>query len=783
MTDHHQRARELLARMHVKEKVAQLFSVWLRIEEDGSFTFRDAPDGFTMQGAGDQDAILEHGIGQITRPLGTRPVDAWKAVRGLNLIQKRLMERTRLRIPALPHEECLPGLMIKGATLFPSGINYGSLWDEELMFRVAEVIGRELHCVGSREGLAPVLDVSRDARWGRTEETMGEDPYLVGCLGVAYVRGLQGDGRRVLATLKHYAGHAFSEGARNHAPVRIGERELNDSFLLPFEMAVKLANAGAVMPAYHDIDGEPLSSSRRYITEVLRDQWGFDGLVVSDYEAVRLLHAHHGVARDGAEASALALEAGMDMELPGFTCFRTGVEKALERGILSMRTVDAAVTRVLVEKSRLGLFENPYAAEGEIVLNSDAHRRVAAEAAARSITLLTNDGILPLKDEGTTALIGPLADDPLAVFSGYSFPVHLIAAQHLVVSDAGSAPTLRQALSERASSGKILYGKGCDIFTERLREAPVFPGDAGVGKGQKSTISRDESGFAEALAVAARADRIVIAVGDLSGLFLTGTVGEGSDASSLALPGVQQKLVDFLLSLGKPTVIVLLNGRPYNLGGAFSKANAVVEAWLPGQEGASVIAGILYGDIEPGGRLPVSFPKSAGAMPYFYNHKFKSAGAPVQADFGAVFPFGHGMSYTTFRYADFRVTDGKVPIDGEIEASCTVENTGTRAGEEVVQLYVRDVIARLVRPVKELKGFTRLSLGPGERKRVEFSMPVDVLGFTVAGTTRVVEPGDFQVMIGRSSEDILFTETVEVVGAARELPAAWRMRTEARVTS
>jgi beta-xylosidase len=782
MADHQQRARELLSRMNVTEKVAQLFSVWLKIGEDGTFAFRDAQDGFITQGTGDADALLKHGIGQITRPLGTAPVDATKCVRGLNLIQKHLMERTRLKIPALPHEECLPGLMIKGATLFPAGINYGSLWDEELMCKVAAVIGRELHSVGSRVGLAPVLDVSRDARWGRTEETMGEDPYLVGCMGTAYVRGMQGEHRRVLATLKHFVGHAFSEGARNHAPVRIGERELNDTFLLPFEMAVKLARAGAVMPAYHDIDGEPCSASRRYITDVLRVQWGFDGLVVSDYEAVRLLYAHHGVARDAADAAALALNAGMDMELPGFTCFRTGVEEALARGTLSMRTVDAAVTRVLLEKSRLGLFENPYADEGGIVLNSVEHRRVAAEASARSITLLTNDGMLPLRDEGSTALIGPLVDDQLAVFSGYSFPVHLIAAQRLADDRTRYALTLRQALSERASSGTILYSKGCDIFTERLRDAPVFPGDESAGKGQKSTISNDETGIPDAMAVAAQADRIILAVGDLAGLFLTGTVGEGSDTASLALPGVQQKLVDSVLSLGKPTVIVLLSGRPYNLGNAFSKANAVIEAWLPGQEGAPTLARILYGDIEPGGRLPVSFPKSAGAMPYFYNHKLKSAGTPVQAEFGAVFPFGHGLGYTTFRYADFRVGTRKVPIDGEIEISCTVENTGTRTGDEVVQLYVHDLVASLVRPVKELKGFKRLALAPGEKKSVAFTMPVDVLGFTTSGTTRVVEPGDYQVMIGRSSEEILFKENVEVTGMVRKLPAAWRMRTEARVT-
>jgi beta-xylosidase len=782
MTDHLQRARDLVSRMSVAEKAAQLYAVWLRIEEDGTFAFRDASDGFIGQATGDPATVLRHGIGQITRPLGTRPIDARACVRGLNLIQKRLKEGTRLGIPALVHEECLVGLLAKGATLFPSGINYGSLWDEDLMFRVAEVIGRELRSVGSQQGLAPVLDVSRDARWGRIEETMGEDPYLVGCMGAAYVSGLQGRDRRVLATVKHYAGHAGSEGARNHAPVRIGEREMNDTFLLPFEMAVKLARAGSVMPAYHDIDGEPVSSSRHYITEVLREQWGFDGIVVSDYEAVRLLHTDHGVAHDGAEASALAMKAGMDMELPGFTCYGTGLEEALARGTLSMPELDAAVTRVLVEKSRLGLFENPYADEGAITLNCDAHKRVAREAAARSMTLLTNDGILPFRDEGSTALIGPLADDQLAVFGGYSFPVHLICVQRVVDEDTRYARTLREALQERAAAGSILYSKGCDILSERLRDAPVFPGDPNARRGQKSTISHDESGFAEALAVAARADRVVVAVGDLAGLFLTGTVGEGSDATSLALPGVQQKLVDALLALGKPTVIVLLSGRPYNLGGAFAKANAVIEAWLPGQEGASALAGILYGDTEPGGRLPVSFPKSAGAMPYFYNHKLKSAGTPVQADFGAVFPFGHGMGYTTFRCADFSIRSRVVPIDGEIEVSCTVENAGRRTGDEVLQLYVRDLVASLVRPVKELKGFARVSLQPGEKKNVTFLVPTDILGFTSAGTTRIVEPGDFTLMVGRSSEDILFTQTIELAGPVRELPADWRMKTEVRVT-
>ncbi len=782
MVNHQERARKLVQQMTVKEKIAQLHSVWLKIEEDGTFTFRDGLDGFIQDSTADPRLILKDGIGQITRPVGTRPIDARSCVRGLNLIQRHLVEHTRLKIPAMPHEECLPGLMAKGATLFPAAINFGCLWDEELMGRVAAVIGEELFCVGSKQGLAPVLDVCRDARWGRTEETFGEDPYLAGCLGVAYVRGLQGENRRVLATLKHYAGHGFSEGGRNHAPVRIGKREFNDTFLLPFEMAVKLANAGSIMPAYHDLDGEPASSSKYYISEVLREQWGFDGLVVSDYEAVRLLYEQHRVARDEAEAAALALKAGIDLELPGFTCFRTGVEEALARGILEMSTVNAAVERVLVEKSRLGLFEKPYAEEGAVILNSRQHRDIAAEAAARSIVLLKNDGILPLADVGTTALIGPLADDQLAVFSGYSFPVHLILATREVDTQTRYAKTLRQALGERASVDTIAYSKGCEILSERLKEAPVFPGDVDAAKGQpKDPVSYEEGGIAEAVAVAAKADRIIIAVGDLSGLFLTGTVGEGSDATSLTLPGVQQKLLEAVLDVGKPTVIVLLNGRPYNLDEAFSRANAVVEAWLPGQEGADVLAGILYGDINPGGRLPVSFPRTAGAMPYFYNHKLKSAGTPVQPQFGAVFPFGYGLSYTSFKYSDFQVLSGQVRTDGEIEVSCTVQNTGGRPGDEVVQLYVRDLFASLVRPVKELKGFKRLSLSPGERKKVVFSVPVDILSFTVSGTRRVVEPGEFELMIGSSSADIRFTGTVEVVGEPRELPARWRMKTEARV--
>ncbi len=777
MSEHAERAESLLGKMRLSEKVAQLYAVWLRIEEDGSFAFRGVSDGFIEADTADPREIVKDGIGQITRPLGTRAIDAAKGVRGLNLLQKFLIEHTRLGIPALAHEECLPGLMAKGATLFPAGVNFGSLWDDEMLARIAAAIGDELASVGARQGLSPVLDVSRDVRWGRTEESFGEDPYLAGCMAVAYVKGLQGPKRRVLATLKHFVGHSGSEGGRNHAPVHVGERELSDVYLLPFEMAVKLADAGSVMPAYHDIDGEPASSSRHYLTEVLREQWGFDGIVVSDYRAINLLYHHHRVAKDEAEASALALRAGMDVELPGFTCFRTGIEKALDRGLLEPSEVDAAVRRVLVEKSRLGLFEHPYADEGAIVLNSPDHARLAEEAALRSIVLLTNDGLLPLANGGTTALIGPLADDPLAGLSGYSFPAHLILTARSE-SDTRWTKTLREALTERSEGGRLLYAAGCAILSDRPREAPVFPGDVGAGT-SASPVSRDESGIAEAVTLASKADRIIVAVGDLAGLFLSGTVGEGSDASSLELPGVQQKLLDALLDLGKPTVVVLLNGRPYNLGSAYRRANAVIEAWLPGQGGAEAVARILFGEASPGGRLPLSVAKTAGAMPYFYNHKLKAGGTPVQPDFGALYPFGFGLTYTTFAYSDFSVERTSVPVDGEIRLSCVVRNTGTRDGEEVVQLYVRDLYATLVRPVMELKGFKRVSLKAGSALRVRFALPVDMLNFTSTGTTRVVEPGEFEVMIGSSSEEAKFTARIAVSGALRTLPARWRMQSVA----
>lgn len=783
MANHNERARDLLSRMTIKEKTAQLISVWLKLEPGGRFSLRDLR-GFSIKDS-EQDAgsLLQHGMGQITRPLGTHRIDAREGVKSLNGVQRFLVEKTRLGIPALPHEECLAGVMADGATLFPAGINYGALWDPSLMERVASAIGEELASIGGKQGLAPVLDVSRDARWGRTEETFGEDPYLAGCQATAYVRGLQGPDRRVLATLKHFAGHSFSEGGRNHAPVHIGERELNDTFLLPFEMAVKLAGVGSLMPAYHDIDGEPSSSSYHYLTEVLREQWGFDGIIVSDYEAISLLYDHHRVAADEAEASAVAIRAGMDVELPGFTCFYTGIERAIDRGLLSVEEVNAAVLRVLVEKSRLGLFEHPYTDEGAVSFNTKEHRELASEAAAKSIVLLKNDGLLPLSPDRKTALIGPLADEHNAMFCGYSFPIHVANGMRAPESSTRYGKTLREALGERIAGEGLRYRRGCAILGKKPEQTPVFPGDLEAGtREQPETVSYDRSGIEEAVAVASEADQIVLAVGDIAGLFLSGTVGEGSDTDSLRLPGVQQELLEALLATGKPIAVVLINGRPYNLGEGFDRANAVLEAWLPGQQGGEVVADILLGAREPGGRLPVSLPRSAGAMPYFYNHKLKAAGTPVQKEFGAVFPFGHGLSYTRFEYSDFSLETPEAPVNGEITLSLVVTNRGDREGDEVVQLYVRDVLATRVRPVKELKGFRRLTLPAGGSSRVRFRLPVDMLAYTMDGTRRVVEPGAFELQIGSSAQDVKWRETARVTGALRELPKNWRMLCETEVS-
>ncbi len=774
-----ERVADLLSRMTIEEKIAQMHAFWLILDENGQHQVR--ADVFAGRSdAGQLQRMLKHGLGQITRPLGSHSVDPVHGVRALNRLQKFMIEETRLGIPVMSHEECLVGLMARGGTLFPLALAFGATWNPELVGQAAAAIGVEARSIGCHQGLAPVLDVSRDVRWGRTEETFGEDPYLIGVMATRYVEGLQGKERDLLATLKHYVGHSFSEGARNHAPVHLGWRELNDTFLLPFEMAVKGANAGSVMPAYHDIDNEPCHASHHLLTQVLREQWGFDGLIVADYAGVSLLYQHHGVAADRAQAAAQSFNAGLDIELPGDDC-APHLTAALERGLIAPAKIDEIVARVLTEKFRLGLFERPYADEGAIALRTPEALRVARQAAQQAIVVLENDGILPLARARMKklALIGPTAADPLALLGGYSFPVHLILSE----MEASTADIVTPLAAFEAAFGKenVRYAKGVDIIKTRRYGAPVFPGDVIDGDGtaaveRTSDVSRELDGLPDAVACAQDADVAIVCVGDLAGLFQTGTVGEGSDADSLDLPGVQQQLLEAVVATGKPVIVVLTGGRPYNLKGLEGRVAAFVWAFGGGEQGGNALVDVLTGAVEASGRLPLSFPKNVGAVPYYYNHKLKSAGTPIAFHFGSRYPFGYGLSYTRFAYSDFAVDDDAVDIaDGELRVRCTVSNAGARAGVTVLQLYVRDVLASMVRPVKELKAFGRVELAAGQAQRVEFVVPVDMLCFTGAQGTRIVEPGIFELQLGTSSADIVWRAMVEVRGQTRTLPRDWRM--------
>jgi beta-glucosidase-like glycosyl hydrolase len=774
------RARDLLPRMTFEEKAAQMHALWLLLSEDGEH--RPRQDDFT--GGTDPatvKAALRNGLGEISRPLGSHGVEPRAGVRALNRLQKLLREETRLGIPAISHEECLVGLMIRGATLFPSALAYGATWNPDLIEDAAAAIGREARSVGCHQGLAPVLDVSRDVRWGRTEETLGEDPYLVGVLGTRFVRGLQSERRDVLATVKHFAGHSWSEGARNHAPVHLGWRELNDVFLLPFEMAIKQADAGSVMPAYHDIDNESVHASRHLLTDVLRTDWGFDGLIVADYIGISLLYQHHNLARDRAEAAALAFGAGLDIELPADDCVAS-LGEAVKRGLISIETIDAIVKRILVAKLRLGVFERPYVNEDEIELQSPPTVALAREVARQSVVILENRGVLPLDPEGgqKIALIGPTADDALAPLCGYSFPAHLI------LNDAGESAsqvtTPRAAFERVFGKDRVVYAPGCVIIEERRYGSPVFPGDVdeGTSLDQPSPVSTRTDLIPAAVDSARDADIAVVCVGDLAGLFQTGTVGEGSDADSLDLPGVQQQLLEAVVATGKPVVVVLTSGRPYNLRGLEDEVAGFVWAFAGGQEGGPALVDVLTGVAEPSGRLCVSVPKNVGAVPYYYNHKMKSAGTPIARHFGSRYPFGFGRTYTSFELANLELETPEVDTAGEIGVRFSVRNTGERKGVAVPQLYVRDLLATVVRPVKELKSFERVELGPGETARLTFAIPVDMLSFTGLEGRRIVEPGEVELQVGASSADIRLRATVTLTGPSRTLDGRWRM--ESRCT-
>jgi beta-xylosidase len=756
-----ERVADLLGRMTLEEKVAQLGSAWMGSSGDGDGV---APmqDAFYDDEAAPFDELVKHGLGQLTRVFGTRPVSAAAGMSAMAALQAQVVASSRFGIPAIAHEECLTGFAAWTATIFPTPLAWGAAFDPALVSEMSRCFGSTMRAVGVHQGLAPVLDVTRDYRWGRVEETIGEDPYLVGSVGTAYVQGLQAAG--VEATLKHFVGYSASRAGRNMGPVSMGPRELADVMLVPFEMALLLGGAKSVMPTYIDIDGAPASADRRLLTTLLRDELGFDGLVVSDYYAVSFLEIQHAVAGSPGGAGALALAAGLDVELPNTRCFGEPLVSAVTNGDVPEELIDRAVSRVLRQKISLGLLDPGWtpvpgaaaSAQAAPDLDPPAQRAVARRLAEESVILLANPvAALPLAKAAKVAVIGPLADEPLAFFGCYSMPRHL---GHLNTTDGPGVEvaTLLDALREEGAD--VTHEPGCSVR------------------------GTDKSGFEAAVGTARYAEVIVAVVGDEAGLFGHGTSGEGCDVTDLRLPGVQEDLLHALADTGKPVIAVLVTGRPYALGDVADRMAAVVQAFFPGEEGGHAIAGVLTGRVTPSGRLPVEVPRSAGSQPSTY---LRSPNAALHAgssvDPTPLYAFGHGLSYTTFTYSDLVLSAQEVATDGSVEISCTVRNAGEVSGAEVVQLYLSDPVAQVARPERWLAGFTRVGLAPGEAKRVSFRLHADRTSFAGLSGKRVVEPGVIGVAIGGASDCLPLNDTLTLTGPLRFVGASRVLDTPAGV--
>jgi beta-glucosidase len=686
----------LLSRMTLPEKLAQLGCVWCAtLTRDDAF----APDKAARR--------LQHGIGEITRIGATTGLDPRERAALTNAIQHFLVDETRLGIPAIVHEESTAGLCARDATQFPQAIGLAATWNPALLENIGVVIREQMVATGARHTLAPVLDIARDPRWGRVEETYGESAFLAARLGVAYVRGVQGslvDG--VAATGKHFLGYSLSEGGLNHAPVHLGPRELREVYAEPFRAAIAEAGLATVMNSYASVDGIACGASKSILDDLLRGELGFAGAVVADYSTTEWLITHHRVAADKGEAAARALEAGLDMELPQLDCYGEPLQALIEAGEFDEQLVDRSVRRVLELKDSLGLFEQPYvdedAAAGAYFRASD--RALAYDTAVESIVLLTNDGVLPLSANASVAVLGPAADDVRLLQGDYSYPAHT----EIVQGPTGFA--------------------GGPYYPESV--TPLAGMRARAGK-----IVDD----------AADADVAVCFVGGRSGLMPDCTTGEFRDVMSLELERAQLDLIETTIATGTPTIVVVVSGRVHSLEWVAEHAAALVYAWVPGEQGGAAIADVLYGVHAPSGRLPITLPRSAGQIPIHHDTRAGGGRSIIYGDYvdgpaAPLFPFGYGKSYTTFRYAD-------LAADG-CDVSVTVTNTGERTGTDVVQLFARDLVARVARPERTLVGFVRVPLEPGESRTVSFAVDPSAFAYYDEDMQLVIEPGAIEFIVG-----------------------------------
>ncbi|MEQ8993228.1 MAG: glycoside hydrolase family 3 N-terminal domain-containing protein [Pseudomonadales bacterium] len=751
------RIKDLLGRMTLREKVCQLGGAWSSalVGENGFDPERAAP-------------LLADGIGQITRIGAASGLTPDASARLANAVQRYLVAETRLGIPAIVHEEALAGYCARGATQYPQAIGLAATWWPEGVRTMAEAIRGELMAVGARQALAPVLDIARDPRWGRLEETYGEDAYLAGRMGVAFVRGLQtGDLRGgVLATAKHFVGYGLPEGGMNHAPVHLGPRELREVFAEPFAAAIRDAGLRSVMNSYSAVDGVAPAASGELLDELLRGELGFEGLVVADYFAVDLLVRHHAVARDKAAAAALALSAGLDVELPALDCYGE-LEGLVEGGRLDVALIDRAVRRVLRVKFELGLFEAPYVDEAAAAAAFDppASREHARRLAEQSLVLLENDGVLPLARGGRVALFGPAADDARLLLGDYHYPAHAEIVYRRDELDTGITPAARGGgddfrpgpyyvdivtpLAGISAFAEVAYERGCEVG-----------GD-------------DDAGLAAAVSAARNADVAVICIGGRSGLMPDCTSGEFRDSATLRLTGVQSRLLAEVAATGTPVVLVVIGGRALALEAEIAACNAVVLAWLPGEEGGAALARVLFGEVNPAGRLPVSLPRSAGQVPAYYNHRSGGGRSMALGDYidqstRPLYAFGHGLSYSRFEYVDLACPD-TVDVHATVNLWVTLRNDSDRDGEEVVQVYLRDKVADVARPVRKLAGFKRVAVPAGKAVRLKFMVDTSQLGYYDRQMRFVVDPGEVEIQVGASSRDIRLRGVVVLQGERRPL--------------
>ena len=735
------RVKDLLSRMTLEEKAAQMLCIWQQkpktlVDADGKFDLAKARQFF-------KDG---NGLGQVGRPSDAgKGLNPRQMAETTNAIQKFFLENTRLGIPVVFHEECLHGHAAVGGTSFPQPIALAATFNAELVESLFTATALEARSRGAHQALTPVVDVARDARWGRVEETYGEDPFLVSRMGIAAVRGFHGDGsfrdkKRLIATLKHFVGHGQPESGMNCAPANVSLRVLRETFLYSFKQALRKAGAISVMPSYNEVDGVPSHASKWLLRDVLRKEFGFKGYTVSDYFAIWELgyrpdtHGHF-VAADKKESCKLAVEAGVNIELPDPDCYLELVELVKKR-VLKESQLDELVAPMLLWKFKLGLFDDPYVdpAEAERIVGCDDHRNLARQAAREAITLLKNDGglaPLDLSKYRTIAVIGPNANRTL--LGGYSgVPKHEV--------------TVLEGIKARAGNrAKVVYSEGCKItIGGNWNQDEVVP----------SNPEEDRKQIAEAVEVAKLADVIILAIG---GNEQTSREAWGlnhmGDRANLDLIGRQEELVKAMLATGKPVVVLLYNGRPLSINYLAQNVPVIFECWYLGQENGHAIAEVLFGDVNPSGKLPITIPRSAGHLPVFYNYKPSARRGYLFDDVSPLYAFGYGLSYTTFAMKNVRLQKEKIRTTGSTRVTADLTNTGQREGAQIVQMYIRDVVSSVTRPVKELKGFQKVTLRPGETKTVTFEITPELLAFYDINMKYVVEPGDFTIMIGTSSRD------------------------------